>query len=119
MKTVWGCMLLVFLPASTLAIVSIDDTALYKPCIHDSYSAACPSEDQVCFQYFCYPREGAEYPLKSCKRNSECKDVEGADKCYKQSRNGICIPKEDYEINTMLRLPAQPPPPPPPPPSSY
>ena len=27
--------------------------------------------------------------------------------------------KEDYEINTMLRLPAQPPPPPPPPPSSY
>jgi hypothetical protein len=27
--------------------------------------------------------------------------------------------KEDYEINTMLRLPAQPPPPPPPPPSSF
>ena len=97
MKTLWGCMFLVFLPASTLAIVSINDTALYKPCIPYSSAAACPSEDQQCFQYFCYPRTGAQDPLKSCKKNSDCNDVYGAPKCSKQSRVGICVSRDDYE----------------------
>ena len=91
--------MLVFLPASILAIQLIDDPGMYKPCIVDSNTTklTCPS-DQVCFQYFCYPKKAdPQDPLKSCKKKSQCRDVEGAPKCFKQGLVGICVSDEDYE----------------------
>jgi len=97
MKTFCSLFALVFLPASILAIQSIDDIKIYEPCIVDS--TVCPSEDQVCFQYFCYPKEAdPQDPLTSCKRNSDCKDVDGEPKCFKTSRVGICVSVDDYEM---------------------
>jgi len=96
MKTLCSLLALVFLSASTLAIQSIDDIDTYKPCILDS--TECPS-DQICFQYFCYPKEAdPQEPLTSCKKRSDCKDVEGSPKCFKQSRVGICVSEDDYEM---------------------
>ena len=88
---------LVFLPALTLAVTVINDTETYKPCIIDS--TVCPG-DQVCFKYFCYPKNSAVEPLKSCTKNSECPGYElkpKTAKCLKEGRNGVCVPAEDFE----------------------
>ena len=89
--------LTVCLPALTLAVLSINDIHTYKPCISDS--TECP-DDQVCFQYFCYPKvASAEEPLTSCKRNSECPGFkqDKAQKCFKKRQNGVCVSADDYE----------------------
>ena len=70
MKFLWSLLAFVFLPTFTMAVVEINDIEIYKPCILDS--TTCP-DDQVCFQYFCYPKvASAEDPLKSCRKNSQC-----------------------------------------------
>lgn len=70
MKSLRNVFILVILPSITFAITSINDTQIYKPCMVDV--TECPS-DQVCFQYFCYPKNAdANQPLQSCKRPSEC-----------------------------------------------
>ena len=96
MKFLWSLLAFVFLPTFTMAVVEINDTNIYKPCIMDS--TTCPY-DQVCFQYFCYPKvASAKDPLKSCKKNSQCPGWKPkTEKCWKTGRNGVCIPSEDYE----------------------
>jgi len=89
--------LTVCLPVLTLAVSRINDIQTYKPCIPDS--TECP-DDQVCFQYFCYPKApSAEEPLTSCKRNSECPGFkpDKTEKCFKQGQNGVCVLADDYE----------------------
>ena len=89
--------LTVCLPALTLAVSSINDIQTYKPCILDS--TECP-DDQVCFQYFCYPKvASAGEPLTSCKSNSECPGFkpDKEEKCFKKRQSGVCVPAEDNE----------------------
>ena len=96
MKTFWT--FLVFLPSFTLAVQTINDVQTYKPCINDV--TECPS-DQVCIQYFCYPKEaGKKDPLKSCNKNSQCDGWRPSktEKCFKEGQNGVCIPADDYEL---------------------
>lgn len=94
MKTLWSLSCLVFLSASTLAVQIINDIETYKPCFPGSNG--CDGEE-VCFQYFCYPKSGQETPLRSCKRKEQCKSL-GDYKCYKPlPTKGVCVPKEDYE----------------------
>ena len=82
MKTLVYLSVLVFLPMMALAVTSINDTGTYKPCFMYSSSTECPS-DQVCFQYFCYPKEAnPQDSLTSCKKGSQCRDVDGAPKCF-------------------------------------
>ena len=96
MKVLVIGLLLISQLASILAILNINDTDMYKPCIPDSTSAVCP-HSHACFQYFCYPKEaGPQDPLKSCKKRSQCKNVDGAPKCFKQGLSGICVSEEEY-----------------------
>jgi len=93
MKTLWSLSCLVFLSASTLAVQVIDDIQTYKPC----FSGGCEGEE-VCFQYFCYPKSGQDTPLRSCKKSKQCRDL-GDYKCYKPSpTTGICVESTDYEM---------------------
>jgi len=97
MKFSWSLLAFVFLPAFTVAVIEIKDITIYKPCIVDS--TVCP-HDQLCFQYFCYPKTAkAADPLKSCSKNSHCDGWKPSktEKCAKQGRNGVCVPSEDYE----------------------
>ena len=96
MKTFWT--LLVFLPSFTLAVQNINNTKTYKPCISDV--TECPN-DQVCIQYFCYPKvANATDPLKSCNKNSQCDGWRPSqtEKCFKKGQNGVCVPADDYEM---------------------
>lgn len=94
MKTLWSLSCLVFLSASTLAVQIINDTETYKPC----FAGGCEGEE-VCFQYFCYPKKGAETPLRSCKKRRECQGLDVPSKCYKPTPlAGVCIPSEDFEL---------------------
>ena len=94
MKTIWSLSCLVFLSASTLAVDVINDISIYKPC----FPGGCDGEE-VCFQYFCYPKSGMEKPLRNCKRPKQCKEDLDDYKCYKQSfSNGVCIPSADNEL---------------------
>ena len=88
--------ILVFLPALTLAVTVINDTQTFKPCF--ARSTKCP-ENELCFQYFCYPKTGATVPLKSCKKNSQCPGYrpDRTEKCFKEGGKGVCVPAEDYE----------------------
>ena len=93
MKTIWSLSCLVFLSASTLAVDVINDISIYKPC----FPGGCDGEE-VCFQYFCYPKSGMETPLRSCKKPKQCKDL-GDYKCYKPSpTTGVCVPSADYDM---------------------
>jgi len=98
MKFSWSLLAFVFLPAFTVAVLEINDTTIYKPCIQDT--TECPAE-QECFQYFCYPKQGATDPLKSCTKNSQCEGwtsrKDHTEKCYKNGK-GVCVPKEDNEM---------------------
>ena len=81
-----------------VAVVEINCTTIYKPCIIDS--TICP-DDQVCFQYFCYPKvASAEDPLKSCRKNSQCPRWKSSrtEKCFKKGGKGVCVTSEDYEV---------------------
>ena len=86
MKFFWSLLAFVFLPTFTMAVVEINDIEIYKPCIMDS--TTCP-DDQVCFQYFCYPKvASAGDPLKSCKKHSQCpgwktRKTYNTEKCFK------------------------------------
>ena len=96
MKTFWT--LLVFLPTFTSAVQNINNTEIYKPCISDV--TECPN-DQVCIQYFCYPKVASDNdPLKSCNKNSQCDGWRPSktEKCFKEGQNGVCVPAEDYEM---------------------
>jgi len=87
----------VFLPAFTVAVLEINDTTIYKPCIVDL--TACP-DDHSCIQYFCYPKVASEAdPLTSCKKNSHCDGwkPDKTQKCFKEGQNGVCIAAEDYD----------------------
>ena len=95
MKTIWSFLYLAFLSTSSLAVEVINDTSIYKPCI-DGVESDCGGGDQ-CFQYFCYPKEGMETPLKSCRRNSQCKGI-GNFKCFKPADRGVCVQSDDYEM---------------------
>ena len=98
MKFLWSLLAFVFLTTFTVAVVEINDTTIYKPCVRDS--TTCP-DDQVCLQYFCYPKvASAEDPLKSCRKNSQCLGWKPSrtQKCFKEGRNGVCIPSNDYEM---------------------
>lgn len=96
MKSLQNVFILVILPSITFAITSINDIQTYKPCMVDV--TECPS-DQVCFQYFCYPKNAdANQPLQSCKRPSECEAFNDTKKCFKNSRVGICVSEADYEL---------------------
>ena len=93
MKTILSLSCLVFLSASTLAVDVINDISIYKPC----FPGGCDGEE-VCFQYFCYPKSGMETPLRSCKKPKQCKDL-GDYKCYKPSpTTGVCVPSADYDM---------------------
>jgi len=93
MKTIWSFLGLVFLSASTLAVEVIDDISTYKPC----FAGGCDGEE-VCFQYFCYPKSGMETPLRSCKKNKNCKGL-GDYECHKPSPLfGVCVPSADNEL---------------------
>ena len=87
----------VFLFAFTVAVLEINNTTIYKPCIPDATD--CPANQQ-CFQYFCYPKKGATDPLKSCKKNSKCEGwtskTENTEKCFKRG-TGVCVHSEDYD----------------------
>ena len=93
MKSIWKLSSLVLLSASTLAVVKINNTSSYQPCFD---TRGCDGEE-ICFQYFCYPKEGMETPLKSCRRNSQCKGI-GNFKCFKPADRGVCVQSDDYEM---------------------
>ena len=98
MKSVTNIIVLAFLPALTLAVTSITNTTTFKPCFMGSDSTECP-QDQECFQYFCYPKEGANDPLKLCKKTKECGSSVTNLKCYKPMPTyGICVSSEDYDM---------------------
>jgi len=96
METIWSFWCLVFLSASTLAVEDINDIGNFKPCF-EGVPGGCSSED-LCFQYFCYPKSKMETPLRSCKKPTECKDL-GDFKCYKPSPiAGVCVQSADNDM---------------------
>ena len=97
------------LPASTMAVLLINDTAKYPVCISDSDCEAHNFDGYACFQYFCYPwqnkpqmaSEAELRPLKTCRKDSDCPHMQGGPaKCYRHYEKrkvayGVCVPSID------------------------
>ena len=97
------------LPASTLAVIAINDTKKYPICIGDSDCEANNLDGYACFQYFCYPwekkatvaSEAALRPLQLCRKDVDCpKMLGGPAKCYRHYErrkvtHGVCMPSID------------------------
>jgi hypothetical protein len=101
-------LLLVALPASTLAVIAINNTDKYPVCVEESDCEKKNLDGYACFQYFCYPwqKKASEAsqppkPLEPCMRHSDCPQMQGGPaKCFRHYLRrtvtwGVCVPSID------------------------
>ena len=104
----YSLLLSLLLPASTLAVLAINDTKRYPVCIDDSDCEKRNLQEYACFQYFCYPYEKnaqtaseAVLPLDQCRKDKDCPSMQGGPaKCFRHYERrkvtyGVCVPSID------------------------